>query len=133
MNVVIGAVVILGIFSASVVSAKTLRFSSATGEEIKSFMEGESDDSLQFVAGDTLPLTVTIDGDILQSKPAVATPVEVKRGFFLRMDGDQLRISWDGVEYVPLADAIGGRLGASASGSPTAKKIELSLSAFAKP
>jgi hypothetical protein len=128
-KLVLSAVVLL---SSNAGLAKTLRPNELGKGGLQRFLQGQSDDVIEFREGDQIPVALKVDGDILQSASSEPTMVEVKKGFFLKFESDELRMSWDGTEYLPYRDLIRGQLEAKASGDSAVSNIEINFSAFVK-
>ncbi|MBS2012717.1 MAG: hypothetical protein JST00_07520 [Deltaproteobacteria bacterium] len=51
---------------------------------------------IEFREGDTIPFDVAVEGDVVASPPGASIPLLVKRPFFLRIRGDEIKVSLDG-------------------------------------
>ena len=104
--------------SASNANAKTINASKLSENALNAFMSGESDDVLEFQKGDEIKVTFKAEGDLLETTSGGPAMVKVKKTFYIKIDADQLLMSFDGQDYRPLKDTITGSLKGSASGDP---------------
>lgn len=110
----LNAMVIFLMF-ATPAQSKTIRYSAMSGDDLKTFLKGKSDDVAEFHSGDIIHLKVNVRGDFIESLASPATKIVVKKSFFLKSEGDELLLSWDNSEFLPLQDQIRGKVQASAS------------------
>jgi len=105
------------------------RAQTLTAGELQSFLEGDADEDLvlEFRAGDVLNVSMKFEGDLLESTPQASMPVRIKKGFFLRMQSDDILMSWDGTAFKPWHDMVGGKFSASAHGEQTATSVSFLL------
>jgi hypothetical protein len=61
---------------------------------------------LVYQKGDEVPVRLTIDGDLAETKDASPAYVTVKRTFFLKLNDSATEISFDGVTYKPFQKVI---------------------------
>ena len=117
--------------SATTLFAKTLRLSGLSSTEILTFLEGHSDNTLEFKQGDIINLKLDVSGEILQAIATPETKVSVKKSFFLRMQEDELLMSWDGETFKPFKELITGSMSASATGEGSITAVVFKLKADA--
>lgn len=95
---------------------QSVRFTDMTRSDVKSFMAGESDVTVEFREGDVLPLETKIEGDFFVSQLAEPTPVKVTKTLFLRhKGGNDFLVSLDGIAFKRFDELMTGSLSASAT------------------
>lgn len=94
--------------------------------------------TIEFKEGDRLPVNLRAEGDLFESVDSNPTFIEVKKNFFVRIMSNDLSMSFDGENFKPLKESIGGSLVANASSSNNdarnfpANIINIVFSAFVK-
>lgn len=112
----IGALLLTGL-----AEAKTLRVADLPGPlwstETQKALNGIT---IEFRRGDQLPVNVVAEGDLLETTRPAASLIGVKRDFWLRFAGNDVRISLDGVDFKRLNEVISGdgSLGIDAGTAP---------------
>lgn len=114
---------------ASPAFSKTVRYSEMSEGELEAFLKGGTGDIAEFQRGDIIRLKVKVSGEILESIASPSTKIYVKKGFFLKAEGEDLLLSWDNTEYLPIKDQIQGRLQVSASGDDVVSAVLIKLEA----
>ncbi|GEM_PF-1598465 len=90
---------------------------------------------VEFRKGDELPMTFETKGDLLEIKQSSVSCIGVKRSFWLRLMPTDIEISFDGVEYKKINEALLGSFEVqpgSAQNGGIADAISVIFSAFIK-
>lgn len=138
MNIKVKSVLALicVVFAIGASEAKTIRATEMDRSLWSRFSKGTlSDIVIEFRHGDELPVTFTAEGDLLETTQHATSYIGVKRNFWLRMEQANVKISFDGVTFTELNEALEGsfQVGTgSDQGGGVAKAITLSFQAFLK-
>lgn len=131
----ISFLIILSAVSLSAVGAQTppRRVSTMSPSDLNTFFEGDDDGAVvEFRAGDTLAVRLTFTGDLLESTAHDPTPVRIKKGFFVKRDGDDLLLSWDGQTFKSYREMITGEISARAGGEQGATTLDVAIGAYVR-
>jgi hypothetical protein len=120
---------VLVLMFASPAYSKTMRYSDMSETDFGTFLSGESGDVAEFRSGDILRLKVKVSGDILESINDPATEIFVKKSFFLKVEDQDLMLSWDNIEFLAMKDQIRGQLKVSATGNEVVSTVAIELEA----
>jgi hypothetical protein len=93
------------------------------------FEDFEQEASIEFREGDQLPIKIQLSGDLFTTITQGETVVQIDKGFFLKKDGDDILMSWDGSDYQPFKELVGGKLSVGASGSTPGQADQILLGA----
>jgi hypothetical protein len=129
------SVIVLALGICSAANAKTIRateMNAATWSAISGSSPQET--VIEFRQGDQLPVTLSAEGDLLETNQASAGVIGVKRNFWLRIGSRGVELSLDGSAYKPLSEVVSGSFQAGAGGpdSGVANAINLALKAYLK-
>lgn len=89
---------------------------------------------IEFRQGDQLPVSLSAEGDLLETNQASVGTIGVKRNFWIRVVKNDVEISFDGTSYKAFKDALTGSFQAGA-GNPAggiANSISLAFKAYLK-
>lgn len=111
---------------------RTLRPGTLNEKELRSLFHSHAKDVFEFREGDQIPLTLKVEGNVLQSISPVSTMITIKKSFFLRFDGDHLMMSWDGGDYLPYRDMVASNLEVEADASSPVAAVDIIFGAFIK-
>jgi hypothetical protein len=111
---------------------KTLRPADLSEKELQNFFKGQTSDVIEFREGDQIPVVLKAECDILESTSPAPTMVEVKKGFYLKFEDEQLLMSWDGGDFKPYRDLIAGKLEVKANESSPVSGVDIIFGAFIK-
>lgn len=119
-----------------IAQAKTIRATEMNSDLWAKLTAGVSSELIvEFRQGDELPVTFASKGDFLETVQVGTSYVEVKRDFWLRLQGNDVQMSLDGTTYQPIKDVVTGSFSAGANsgsnGGP-ANAINLVLEAYLK-
>ncbi len=124
------------IFLAGTVEAKTIRATEMSATLWSEISQGTAGDiTVEFRQGDELPVSVTADGDLMQTTKPGVSYVSIKKNFWLRLQASDVQLSLDGTNYRNIKDALSGRLEAGAGAiqnGGTARAIDISFKAYLK-
>jgi hypothetical protein len=114
-----------------------VRATALNDELIKQFSSGNGDLVVEFKGGDRLPVSINSSGDLLETSDAGSASSaswNVKRDFYLKLQGKALLLSLDGQNFKPLQDMLSGSLtiGATAPADGSASQISINLQALLK-
>lgn len=112
--------------------AKVIHYSELSEAEMRTFLEGKSEDVCEVRKNDVFNVKLDLSGNVLEATNNNLAKVKVKKGFFLKMSEQQLLMSWDGEEFKPFKDLISGQLSAAASGDRSVDSVSIKLEANAK-
>jgi hypothetical protein len=70
---------------------------------------------VQFRQGDRIPMNFHAEGDLLESADDHPIYLTVRRGFFMKMVGNDVLMSLDGAQYQKIGDLLKGTISADAS------------------
>lgn len=90
---------------------------------------------IEFRQGDQLPITLSAEGDLLETTQTSTGIIGVKRNFWLKLEKNEIAISFDGATFKPLNEAVAGSIQAGAGGDSTdgvANAINIALKAYLK-
>jgi hypothetical protein len=90
---------------------------------------------VQFRQGDRIPMNFHAEGDLLESADDHPIYLTVRRGFFMKMVGNEVLMSLDGIQYRKMKDLVKGTISADASApqpSQIVTAINLTLQEFLK-
>lgn len=94
-----------------------------------------ADVTVEFRQGDEIPVNLTIEGDLMETKqPTALNYVEIKRNFWLRLNNNNFEVSFDGTTFKKFSDYLTGRMEAGGSGSANGivNSINIIFKAFIK-
>lgn len=134
--------VILTLLLCSTVNASvenSIRVSKLSSELIARIQKGEVKNLIvEFKEGDRLPVNLKAEGDLFESVDSNPTFAEVKKDFCVKVDGSNLLMSLDGVNFKPFNQMARGSVsvgtnadGNNGTGFP-AGAINIIFSAFLK-
>ena len=86
----------LGAMSCAHHSGEPVRVRAGEARDLRGVDMREHPVIIEFREGDILPFDVNVEGDILASPKDASIPLVAKRPFFLRIDGDEIKVSRDG-------------------------------------
>jgi hypothetical protein len=131
-------ILLLNCFNLSFADTKQVIRASKTEGNFLSILQknGLKNAVIEFRSGDYLPVKVKMDGDFFKSIDENLTYIEVKKGFFLKIENNKLVISLDGTNYKSLSESITGMFafytGAEEDDNNTAQYLHFLLSANIK-
>ncbi|MBX2993605.1 MAG: hypothetical protein KF681_02245 [Bdellovibrionaceae bacterium] len=115
---------------------RTVRATELSGSMWSDLTKGKlSDVVVEFRQGDELPVTFEAEGDLIETRRASVSYIGVKKNFWLRLSQRDVEISFDGVAFKKLGDALSGSLEAgagSAQNGGVADAINLMFKAYLK-
>lgn len=119
-----------------IANAKTVRATEMNSDLWSKLTAGISSELIvEFRQGDELPVTFSSKGDFLETVQIGTSYVEVKRDFWLKLQGNDVQMSLDGNTYKPISDVATGSFSAGANsgsnGGP-ANAINLVLESYLK-
>jgi hypothetical protein len=91
--------------------------------------------TVEFRAGDRLPVVFKSEGDFLETLDPTPSMVVVRRGFYLRFTQKEFLMSLDGREFQPISKLVGGNLNVGISpdpAQPVAAGVQVLLQSFLK-
>lgn len=100
INTVISVILLAG----SVAAAST---QSGSGALMQRLQEGAV---VEFPAGSDIPLTVAVEGDLIETRRDEVIALNVKKKFWLKLSSNEIQMSFDGQTYKPLQSYIGGSI-----------------------
>lgn len=86
----------LGVTSCAHHSGEPVRLRAGESRDLRGTDLKEHPIIIEFREGDTLPFDVNVEGDLVASPKDVSIPLVAKKPFFLRIDGDEVKVSLDG-------------------------------------
>lgn len=126
----------VALFSGNLVEAKTVRASEMSNAQWAQLYSGKAQDLVvEFREGDVLPVSLEAEGDLVATRQAGITYMDVKKNFWLKLDQDNLVMSLDGENFKPLNQLISGSLTAGAEKDPNsdvANSIKVRFNAYLK-
>lgn len=125
------------ILFAAMSEASTMRAQDIDQETWGKVFAGQLKDFLiEFRQGDTLPVSVTAEGDFFETAQAQTTPLKMKKDVWMKVDGTKYEFSLDGKTFKPLPQVAQGSfsIGATANDSSggRATGINMNLKAYQK-
>lgn len=84
--------------------------SSSTSTQIGEIMRNVTVEKA-FKAGDNIPLSFQIEGDVFNMEPTMVSTLHVTHDFFVRISEDNLLFSIDGEKWSDFTEAFTGNLG----------------------
>ena len=128
----------IGLVKTPLAQAKvtTLRAGEMNGEQWSHLMAGGDDEVIvEFRQGDEIPVSLSAEGDLLETNQTGVTYLHVKKSFWISGKNNELKMSLNGQDFRPFSDVVTGSLsadaGASAPGVPV-NAINLMLKMFLK-
>lgn len=73
---------------------------------------------IEFRAGDVLPVTLSAEGDFLETRNPQPSELVVKKDFWLMAQKKDAQISLDGTHFKPLLEVVKGSLTVSTNNNP---------------
>lgn len=117
-------------------SAETVRATDLDGSFWSTMSAGKLGDLIiEFRSGDELPVTLTAEGDLMQTTQSSTSYVGIKRNFWLKVQKQAVQISFDGVIFKEISEALTGSLNAEAGSQQNggvANTINVVFKAFVK-
>ena len=136
---ILGMMVFLNLPKAHDSEIRTAHFTELTKEQLKEIPDQLSRGDtyiFEFRAGDKIPLTQDLRGDLLETTDhPSSTLLTVKRTFFVQITSDGALLSLDGSTFRPIGDQLTGRVEIGLSGPDVGQPItgiNLALEAFLK-
>jgi hypothetical protein len=128
--------VVFGLGLAGTSEARTLRATEMSSTLWAELMAGEGEGLVvEFRQGDQLPVNFSAKGDLLETVQPGLAYVNVKRGFWLKLERDELLMSLDGQAFRPLKESVAGGLSAGAGSEENGgivNAITVALKAYLK-
>ena len=104
------------------------RFRDLNEKQIKKFVEGESPDLLLHLKrGERLPLTLTVQGSLLQFSGNELGPLRVKRDLWLRNDSGEFLFSLDRHSWLTFQESFKGNISVSLNAKQKKSPLNLIL------
>jgi len=130
---------VIGLLGLAILLAGTFNgfgkaFGDLTPQANAKFME-QLKQGVQFRQGDRIPMTFVAEGDLLESADGQPIYLTVRRGFFMKMVGNDILMSLDGTQYKKISDLLKGTISADASAtdpSQIVSAINLKLQEYLK-
>lgn len=117
--------------------AKAIRATEMTSSQWSEFYSGKSQDLVvEFREGDELPVSLEAEGDLVATRQASTTYINVKKNFWMRLSQNDVVMSFDGQKFLPINKLITGSFTAGVNrnqGDEIANSIQLRFSAFLRP
>lgn len=113
-------------------SAEVVRFQALTPSQLEAIIEGRSDTTVEFRKDDPLPLDLLAAGDLFVTNVPQTTTLRVAQTFYVRVDGEDILLSRDGVAFLPFKEAITGHLKASATSGSAGRVDHVTLDLMAR-
>lgn len=128
--------VALSIALTSSLFAQTFRASDLTSQIWSKYHKGEIQElTVEFRQGDKLPVSLQLEGDLLETSEANPSYVTVQRSFWVQMKQNALELSLDGTHFKPFKQLTNNTLtvgtGAEQQGG-IANAINIGLKALIK-
>lgn len=77
-----------------------------------------SETVVELRAGDTVPFQFSLRGDILSFDSDAIASAKVERNVFLKVScEEEILLSYDGMTFIPVSEALSGRISANAVGT----------------
>lgn len=96
---------------ASVSEGRAIRATELDSKTWTQLTQGKAQDLLvEFRQGDRLPLSLVVQGDLLESHNPSAQDILVKRNFWIQADRSKIRISLDGRDFREIPEVLTGSL-----------------------
>jgi hypothetical protein len=128
--------VFIGLLYSGLAEAKSIRATELNGSLWARITAGSSEELVvEFRQGDELPISFSTEGDLLETSRVGASYVNVKRNFWLKIEGSDVQMSLDGSVYRPIKDMISGSIVAGAGSGDNggvANSISIGLKANLK-
>lgn len=119
---------------ATLSEAKTIRATDMTSTQWSQLYSGQGQDLVvEFREGDELPVTLEAEGDLVETRKASTTYISVKKHFWMKLMQNDLVLSLDGQNFLPVSKLISGSFSAGvgrSQGDEIANSIQLRFSAF---
>jgi hypothetical protein len=127
------AVALAGLNSAHAIT-KSIRPNQLNEDVFRRLNAGEIPQLVvEFRQGDLLPLTVKIEGDLLETIENHPSSIVVRKPFFVKIEQDKIQMSMNGIEYKPFQELLKGKIDVGASsdqGGGPANAINVLVQAF---
>lgn len=93
-----------------------------------------ADTVIEFRQGDELPITLTAEGDLVETVRSGVTSIAIKRTFWLRILANVIEISLDGSTFKPIPQVLSGsvEVGANSDASGAANGMNVLFRAVLK-
>ncbi len=116
MKNVFFAMMVTGLFLGGNAHAKTMRATELNGSFLENLnaLRGE-ELSIEFRHGDEIPVNFTAEGDLLETSRNGVSYILVKRNFWIKLSGENVKMSLDGISFKPIQEMIKGSFTADAS------------------
>ena len=96
-----------------------------------SYITGSNGSStpIHFDIGDEISINTVVTGELFSTTAEGKTVVEIQKEFYLKKSQNGILISWDGANYKPYKDMIGGELSIKGRAASSSQIEELIISA----
>lgn len=127
-------IAVIFIIFASISDARVVRATEMGKEAFEQLTKASTNDFIvEFRSGDVIPLQFSAEGDLFEAAPNQLSSLKIKKTFWLKIEEDKIKISFDGGHFSELKDAISGGLGVGLNNQGGATNpLEVSLKAFIK-
>lgn len=95
--------------------AKTVRATDLIAQGWNDLSKLEEGTTIEFRQGDELPVSLSAEGDLLETTRNEVSYVGVKKNFWVRIQKNDVLMSLDGVNYKKIQDSVTGMISADAS------------------
>jgi len=90
---------------------------------------------IEFRQGDELPVSITAEGDLMETTQSATSYIGVKKNFWLKVQQDEIQMSLDGTNFKNINEVVTGSIEAGTGSDQSggiANAITLALKAFLK-